>query len=527
MPKRIKLIKKYLLIFLVVFSIIFIIGFYYYNKNIAENSIIPECTDCNVILIDLDTVRADSLGCYGYSRDTSPNIDELAKDGVIFKNVFSQSSYSLTSIMSIFTSLYPTSHQMNKPQIDKLNPDILTLAQILKFYNYTTVWIGPFEDQNLPIDYGAGKGFENFYYERTSSFDPKVIYWTDALNWLESNGNKTKFFMFMHTYRSHAPYVPTDDIIKKFINKTNPRIVSSYEEIIENTMKNINDNPSLIFTNETIKKNSEIFNMNYSYEKELKMFELTKDNKNLHKTLWDYMTNDIFFGNVNFSNPEDMAYIKILYDSTIFESDLDVKNVVEKINEIGVLNKTIIIITSSHGEEFLDHGKIGHAKTLYDETIKVPLIFSIPKIKLNKPVENLVQDVDIMPTILDLLNITTPAQTQGISLLPIIENTKDALHNEYVYCELNQSYSSSDIVSIRSKEWKFIIDLTKNKSELYDLINDPNETTNLIAIRKDVAQTFEKELQRYLNMEKFTHVTEIPQWMSNETRAKIEKEGYW
>jgi len=522
MPKHLKLIKKYSLIFLI-FVAILIIGFYYYNKNVREEITIPACTDCNVIIIDLGTVRSDHLGSYGYFRNTSPNIDDLARDGVVFKNTFSQSSYTLPSVMSMFTSLYPISHQMNIPLRDNLNPNVLTLAQILKVYNYTTVWVGPFNDENLPLGYGIDRGFKNYYNARVSLFNPKIIYWTEASNWLENNANKTKFFMYLHTYRSHTPYVSVDEVIKRFTNTTNPKIPSSYEEIMEMAWKRINDNPSVIFKEETIEKNSEIFNMNYSYEKKLKMFELTKNFNNIHATLSNVL-NSVYFANVNLTDAEDIQYLKTLYDATIFESDLDVKHIVEKIDETGVRNKTIIIITSAHGEELMDHGEFKHARTLYEEVINIPLMFLIPNFKLDKPVEGLVQSIDIMPTVLDLLNITIPAQAQGISLVSMIENKEDAPHNEYVYGEL---HLSSGLVSVRSKEWKYIVDLKENKTELYDLINDPGETNNLATIRKDVVQIFEREFEKYMSAEKFTQIIEFPQWISNETKTKIEKEGYW
>jgi len=517
--------------------LIILIGFtigLYYNKNTKEELVVPKCVDCNVILIDLSNVRSDHLSCYGYFRNTSQNIDDLARDGVVFKNAFSQSCYPLPSVMSMFTSLYPSSYKVD--QEHKLNPSIATLPQILKFYNYTTVWIGPIDDPNFPLENGVGRGFEKYYYACVSVFSPQVIYWTDALNWLENNANKTKFFMYLHSYRSQPPYVPSDEVIKKFTNKINPRIISSYEKLMEVAWKKIDNDPSLIFKKEAIEKNSEIFNMNYSYEKKLKMFELNKNSANIKYPIWNFLVHDVLFNSINVSSPEDVEYLRVLYDATIFESDLDVKHIVEKIDETGVRNKTIIIITSDHGEELVEHGHIcvlhknslqeeaiaPRGGSLYEEAIHTPLIFALPNFKLDKPVEGLVQGIDIMPTVLDLLNITIPAQAQGISLLPMIENREDAPRNEYVY-----GVTKTDKVSIRSKEWKYIVDLRKNQTELYDLINDPGETNNLVTIRKDVAKMFEQELEKFLERTSYPKTAEFPIWVGNETKDRIEKEGYW
>ena len=186
----------------------------YAQQKTLDN--IPRYKDYNVILIFIDTLRADHLGCYGYNRNTSPNIDSLAKESVIFKNMFTSNTVTITSFMSIITSLYPKSHGVFSVFKDKLSENIRTLAQILKIHGYETIWFGPLNDPHLDPNIGFGKGFSvlNESHMGSGYLRKSLLYAkSKLLEWLEKNKDK-KFFLNIHTYEIHDPYFPSKEYRK-------------------------------------------------------------------------------------------------------------------------------------------------------------------------------------------------------------------------------------------------------------------------------------------------------------------------
>jgi len=142
--------------------IVIIVAFFLIKKYIIrQNSVF--CKDCNVLLISLDTLSANHLPCYGYERDTAPNLCKFANKNIFFTNSFAPSHFTLTSHFSIFTSLYPSTHRVLENLVDELNPKYMTLVQILKKYGYTTHFFGGTKNINLPLDKGLERGFSEFH----------------------------------------------------------------------------------------------------------------------------------------------------------------------------------------------------------------------------------------------------------------------------------------------------------------------------------------------------------------------------
>jgi len=476
--------KKVLIVILVII-ISFVLfsnlsGYFIYQKSETI------CPDCNVIVIILDALRPDHLGCYGYFRNTSPNIDELTKESILFKTAFSQSSHTLASHMSIFTSQYPSTHNIIEPLEDiSLNPNTMTLTQILKMNDYTTVWIGPLYDENLDLKRGFERGFDYFFNIELEK--KKTYYWKGAVDWIEENENK-KFFMFLYNFKIHDPYTPLMESVLKFTDMPNKKIISSDIELFNITTNKIISNPSIIFKDSVIKENQHLFSNKTLLRYSLPF--LCKNYSNLHRNCFN-LYEEMFWKNINLSDDSDINYIKLLYDSEIYEADQDVKKLIDLLKREKLMDKTILIITSDHGEEFMEHGRVDHGATLYDEVTHVPLIIWIPNVK-GKEVSSLVQGIDIMPTILDLIGIDSPKQVQGVSLLPLIEGGVKPL-NKYIYTEL-----FGYLASIRSTNWKYITNFKKIE-ELYNLDKDPIEKNNLIKTEPEIAEHMKNKLEDYFN----------------------------
>ena len=383
----------------------------------------------SVLLISIDSLRPDHLGCYGYNKNTSPAIDGLASDGMIFLNAVSTTSWTLPAHVSLFTSLFNSGHRVNDNS-DRIDEQRIMLAEIFKAHGYRTAGFvsGPFMHPAFAFD----QGFDEYAYctgyagtppqtkknpisgqvQEASHRDvssPKVN--SRALPWLEKNG-KEPFFLFLHYFDVHYDYIPPPPYDDMFVDP-------GYSGGID---------PSNFIHNEGI-------------------------NASLP--------------------PEDLAYLFGLYDGEIRFTDDHVGAVIEKLKSLGVFEKTLIIVTSDHGDEFFEHGEKGHFKTLFDESIKIPLVMHLPgKIPTGRQDASLVRIIDVMPTILDLCGLPQSEETMGASLLPLLQDGKKdlALQN------LAELYvKGHGMVSLQTDDWKVVYNLETQQTALYRLLEDPDE----------------------------------------------------
>ncbi len=480
----------------------------------------------NIILIILNTLRPDRLGCYGYSKNTSPAIDTLAQEGVIFKNAFSQAPFTSPSIASIFTSLYPFSHQVSRIPKDSLPQRVYTLAQILHDYGYRTVWFGDIDDlhsQNVP---GVLRSFDEKQDVNTAS---------GVLSWIEGH-SKENFFVTIHCYQAHNQYFPYSRFNNVFSQQVSKTMIEKLDGIREKAWKSIQKSlrihPESIYDllgKEWVKAHQGFFMRSYSEENVKRIFDLTENEKQ-RKELRG-LSREAIIHFVRSLNEEQILDFLSLLDSSIFETDNTlIKQLVNKLKEMNLQGKTIIIITADHGNEFKEHGHIGHGRYLYDESIHIPLIFHLPHFQKALRIEELAESVDILPTTLDLVGITAPDQSQGISLVDIMAGRKGALTKEYVL-----SQSITGLASIRSKEWKLIMDYQEGKQggivarELFDMKKDPGEKNNLINVRPEKAKQLEERFTAKLSGMYIYQDSqgEFPPTIDEKTRERIKKTGYW
>lgn len=377
------------IILLISFLILIIISIYFssisgFFINKEKNAI---CKDCNVVFITIDALRADHLGCYGYSSNTSPNIDKLENESILFENAFSQSSWTLPCMTTVFTSIYPYLYEdVNKEEYLLLSKSVNTFPEILKENGYLTA--GFVDACYMNSYFGFNKGFDIYDDRSCTNIDFLGIknIENNVFEFLNKN-KQSKFFLYLHILEVH-------------------------------------------------------------------------DAKNVSE-----------------------------YDKNILYEDEGISIILNKLKELNLAQKTIIIITADHGQEIFDHGNFGHGYTLYDEVIHVPLIIKIPFIN-HKIIENQVGSIDIAPTILDLLNISIPEQFQGNSFVPLIMGYEK--ENETVYSKLQT------LISLRRNDFKFIYDTKTNYSELYYLRNDPKEKINLAEENSSITKELKNELMEWL-----------------------------
>jgi len=384
---------------------------------------------CNFILITIDTLRADHLSCYGYKRFTTPNIDKLAKNGVLFKYAYTQIPLTVPSHASIMTSLYPEIHGI-KDNDCFLEHSFVTLAEILKKNNYNTAAI--VSAFCLRKEWGLNQGFDLYLdvseYQEIASRVTRLA--KKHIKKLEN-----PFFIWLHYFDPHAPYTPP------------VRYQKLYKKITRLEVRKLEERRDKIVSEGGEPAREDLRKLMALYDGEIrfvdneigKIFHLI-EKLGLRENTFIFVTGDHGEG---------------------FEHNY-----------------------------FFDHGDRLYEELLRVPLIILGPENKIPKGKI---INNSVRLIDLMPTSLELLKIKCKSNDfQGVSLLPMIKKNISLdlkVYSELVFREFF-SQAKSDMISLRDGEWKLIVCTDRNKrteansSELYNIIKDPAETINLIEIEK-------------------------------------------
>lgn len=381
----------------------------------------------NVVLIVVDTLRADHLSAWGYPRQTSPNLDRLAARGRRFDRATSQAAWTTASVGSLMTSAYPTALGLEEEQA-MLQDDAWTLAEALAEAGLETAAI--VSHWFCADEYGFGQGFGAFddshVLGHVGVSSERV---TDAaLRFLDARRDAPPFFLWLHYFDPHFAYTLHDGL--DFAPD------SAYTGPVAN---------------------------------EMRFSEL----------------NDLQLG------PADVEQLYRLYDSEIAFTDLQVGRVLDRLAELGLDERTLVVFTADHGEEFLEHGRLGHAKTVYQELVHVPLVVRCPHWEpgvSDAPVANL----DVFPTVLACLGLPAPRGLEGRALGP------GPVEPRTVF---TQNAKRNRVVAAVSATHKLVKD--RKHTEFYDLRSDPGERHDLSAAGGPVydamlaeLRAFEKELRR-------------------------------
>ncbi len=386
----------------------------------------------HVILITVDTLRADVLSAYGAAGVSTPNIDQLAKDGVLFQNAFSAAPWTLPAVTSIMTGLPPTVHRVVQKD-SRLSDSVPTLAEYMRADVYYTAAIG--YNPHLSATRNISQGFLKYNSFPTwigDSFGARLLYWltpalfspstealTDlAISWLESNREKD-FLLWIHYFDPHAPYTPPT----AFLPETSP--------------------PSTMGT--------------------------------------DFIDTRRIRDGEFVPSPAEEQWIKQLYEGEVRYLDKNVGKLLAALKRLDLYAESLIILTSDHGEEFWEHGGYEHGHTLYNEILQVPLIIKLPSFAAaKKKISTPVPTQALMPTILDLCGIEYQTNPLPVgSLLPLWGQSPASL-GERPIISTGLLYNENQ-ESVIFGRLKYIRSLLTNREELYDLVRDPGEETSVAA----------------------------------------------
>ena len=385
----------------------------------------------NVILISIDTLRADRLGCYGYERPTSPHLDRFARrEAVLFEQAINTGGGTLPVHMSMLTSLPPTVHDVLPDNGNTLAPERITLAEQLREVGYTTL---AFTGAGFTVaKFGFDQGFD--LYDDAGGDFLKILPKTYA--WLEQNRSEP-FFLFLHTYDVH----------------------SDWKELPYDAPGGFNG----------------LFTQDYSGDFDGCLFgECASELLALlnRKFQQRELTSEKLF------TAEDLEFIQGLYDGGIAYVDQELGQLFRKLRGLGLYDESLIIVTSDHGEEFLEHGLFLHHQN-YEEVARVPFLMKLPKSDNGGTrVPGLVSTLEVMPTVLDVVGVAPNPEVQGRSVLRLLEGGRAG--RRWVYM-------AGGLEKLRTSRWSVLFDSSQTPVQLFDLEQDPGENQNLLGQYPDTA----------------------------------------
>ena len=398
----------------------------------------------NVILVVIDTLRADRLGCLGNDAGMTPNIDSLASEGVLFENAFSHAPWTLPSFASLFSSTYPRQHGagafLRLGSYTTAHDGFRTMGHCFQEAKYRTAAIVNvlFASQHFRMDRGFDKmdyvANEGNHLVRTADKTTDA-----ALEWLEKNGDEP-FFLMVHYFDPHLLYEAPAAFRSTFAMEEDKQ----------------SDDPL------------------FGQPQEVASFR--QGTLSLDEAL--------------------VSRLEALYNAEVAFTDRELGRLMRRIGEMGLDDSTIVVLTADHGEEFFDHGGFEHGHSLYDELIHVPLVIRDPGvIPVGKRVESVVRHVDVAPTICRLAGIAADPAFVGDDLSPYWQGGATK-RNRPVLAEGN--FWGPNRLCLRDDGLKTIVHLNNQgkvgKVELYDLDSDPAEQHDLSGESVEKTSRLVKEL---------------------------------
>ena len=413
----------------------------------------------NIVLIVIDTLRRDHVGALGYYRDTTPNLDALAKDATLFTHSVSPSSQTVPVIASLLTGLYPSQTSVHyygaKSPFDGERPgseagpyvdgSLELLSERLGELGYATgaVVSNPW----IREDFGFGQGFDSFVpLDCRDLCDGKDVV-DEGIRWIRTQPPDTPFFLYLHFMDVHNPY-------------EKPGITRG------------------VYLTETVKK--------------------------------DFYRN----GPTPEMPPRGLENMRALYDEGILYVDRQIGRFVERLDELSPPEHTLLVVTSDHGDEFDEHGGLGHGTTLYDELVSSFLLLRYPPRLPTSRIDTPVSAVDVVPTIAELVGDASRDPGAGRSLLGNLDAKR------WFVSELGS------IKSVRRDGWKLILDIEAGEPQLYHLPTDPGEATNLAEMNPKITREWMRYLSRFVADAKPPSPNVPNEPVNEELRDKLRALGY-
>ncbi len=449
----------------------------------------------NIVLFISDTLRADHLSCYGRTPQSSPVLDELAGEGVLFENCISGSTWTKPSIGTMFTGVPARVHQavaaegdiheiieMESYRVQVLRDEFLTLAEALKQLGYSNAYfIG--NGHGRP-EFGYGRGFDHVAYQSGYYIGSQI---GDAIDWLWQDAREP-FFMVIHQIDPHGPYTPPEEYF---------------------------------------------FDLHGIDMEEASRVMAPEEAEAIQQFLSSYGDPRVRAG-VKEITPEANEYLQMLYDAEIYTVDSHLKRLVNHLKRIEVFDHTVFAFTSDHGEGFREHKFYGHSASLaYQELVHVPLVMAGGGLPQGVRVPHSVSMIDLYPTLLELAGGTSPDYVTGT---PLVSQSRDVLVSDNRLAYIDLDYRSADLdvwdTGVFDGRYKVSTHRATNEHWIFDLDADPHEVKNLFGsgelseeAERSLIATLDAQVARY---DKLRQRFGEPVWMeaSDGVQEELQALGY-
>ena len=405
----------------------------------------------SVIVVLVDTLRADFLGTYGFDGPVSPQIDSFAKESVQFERAFAQAPWTKPSIASLFTSLAPETHRVlshdgkyadgdRASHTEALPEEAATLAESFRQAGYATAAF--VANPWLLREHGFAQGFDLFDQRQGAGLPPRASVMLDAARkWIDARPQGQPFFAYVHLMDVHGPYDAPE---------------ADYDAVRES--------PGL------------------GPSRELDDATLAQIRPYLRRTRW-----------IDGPDVRDVRTWRARYAAGVHALDRQLGAFLASLGKSGVLDRTLVVVTSDHGEELADNGGWDHGFRLYEHQIHVPLLVRMPGgAGGGRRVQEIVSLVDVMPSVLGQAGIAPPPAAQGRDLTPLLRGA-DAGPGVGASFAGGVKWNPR-MQSLRAPGWKLIEDGSASAVQVFDLTADPTEQKNVASSRPDERARLQKTL---------------------------------
>ncbi len=396
----------------------------------------------NLIIISVDTLRPDHLGCYGSPRPTSPTIDAFARSGVVFEDALATSPWTLPSHGALRTGRYPSRHGADAAQ-HAIPSSVARLGAVLAERGYQTSAV---VNSVYLRRWGIEEGFKDFEYlpEVFDSPEPSQVS-SRAIDWLQRRPRNRPFFLFLHYYDVHSDYVSLPEYEAQFVEPFHGNAAGTTVQML------------------------------------------------LHRR-----------GQLQLDS-ESVSHLSRLYDAGIRQFDDQLAILFDWLRERGLRDNTFVVLTADHGEEFLEHGGVLHGLTQYREVLAVPLLISGPGVPPNTRIGEPGSLVDGMPSSLSLLGIAAPDSLDGVALDVLWKSGDAGLKPRFIYTEADFRYDPRTRVkslgpnrTVRTERFRLHYNLETQEQKLFDLAADPWEQVDVAVEHREMTQLLFERLEVFL-----------------------------
>lgn len=395
-------------------------------------------TSWNLVLVSIDTLRADRMSLYGYERDTTPFLEELARESVVFDRFFYSGGGTLPSHMSMMTGLNPATHGIGPTTPKPLPPDRETLAESFSASGYATLAL--VDGGWMSAKFGFGQGFETY----DESGGHLAAHLPRAEAWLDRLGGRP-FFLFLHTYDVHSswlnlPYDCPGAAELRYVDPSGPHFDGCRDGLCASA----------------------------------RLADSNRRAREAGSTVGLYLS------------AEEIRFASDLYDGCIRYVDSELRHLVETLRSRRLWDKTVFVVLSDHGEEFAEHGFMLHDQGGYEELARIPLMIRLPKGELGgMRVTSLAAMVDVAPTLTEILRVRPLQDAQGVSQIAAMLRGRPVRSDLHMYSVL------------RDGRFKYFSD----ERRLFDLVADPAEQHNIWSDEPDRLRQLERRVRQKIEVD--------------------------